>query len=303
MLNTLIQMFALIGMGLAWSSYNPGRLDSTVIRKVLTDAVYYIFLPALVFNVLWHADIGIESVKIAITAAMGVFSALILSWFICSRCKTNKAVTGAILLAASFPNATYLGYPILKSSLGDWAGTVAIQYDLFACTPILLTLGIILAAHFGGQQEKPHPLALLIRVPPLWAALIATSLNLLGIKPIAGISDLLGMMGSAVVPLMLFAIGLALKQGFSQAQHIKTVIPVVVIQLIIMPLVVLGTAILLQMDSKIQMAVVLEGAMPSMALGVVLCDRYGLNSGIYAAAVTTTTLLRIFTLPLIYGWL
>jgi predicted permease len=40
-----------------------------------------------------------------------------------------------------------------------------------------------------------------------------------------------------------------------------------------------------------------------MALGVVLCDRYGLNSGIYATAVTVTTLLSIVTLPLWYAWM
>ena len=303
MLNTLIQMFALIGMGLAWTHYNPGRVDSALIRKVLTDTVYYLFLPALVFTVLWNADIGLGSVKIAFAAAVGVFSALLLSWSICRRCKTNHAVTGAVLLAASFPNATYLGYPVLSNSLGEWAGSIAIQYDLFACTPILLTLGIMLSAHFGHQQEKPHPLLLLIKVPPLWAALIATSLNLAGVQPVAAIDGLLALMGSAVVPIMLFAIGLALKQGFQEIQHIKTVIPVVVIQLLLMPLIVFGTTTLLNMDSNVQTAVVLEAAMPSMALGVVLCDRYGLNAGVYAAAVTITTLLSIVTLPLIFSWL
>lgn len=303
MVDTLIQMFALIGLGLAWSWFNPGKLDVGVIRKVMTDVVYYIFLPALVFKVLWQAQIGIDSVKIATSATLGVVSALFLGWFVCKRCRSNPKVTGAVLLAAGFPNATYLGYPVLSNTLGEWAGSVAIQFDLFACTPILLTAGILLAAHYGGNQKKPHPLQLLIRVPPLWAALIATSLNLAGIKPVGGIMELLGIMGSAVVPIMLFAIGLALKQGFYEIRHLPSVIPVIIIQLFIMPLVVLGSSILMGMSNELRLAVVLEGAMPSMALGVVLCDRYGLNTGLYAAAVTTTTLLSLVTLPLWYGWL
>jgi len=40
-----------------------------------------------------------------------------------------------------------------------------------------------------------------------------------------------------------------------------------------------------------------------MALGIALCDRYGLNSGVYAAAVTLTTLLSLLTLPLWYSFL
>lgn len=303
MFGTLINMFALIGLGLFWSRFNPARTDSAIIRKVLTDAVYYIFLPALVFKVLWQAQLGLDSAKIALAAASGVIVSLLLSLFICRRCKTERTVSGAILLAAAFPNATYLGYPVLSHALGDWAGAVAIQYDLFACTPLLLTVGIILAARHGNTGEKPHPLQLLIKVPPLWAAIIATSLNLAGVAPVPQLISLFSILGSAVVPIMLFAIGLALWQGFGELRHSLTVIPVIVIQLFIMPLIVLGVVLLLNMPMNLRHAVVLEAAMPSMALGVVLCDRYGLNTGIYAAAVTATTLLSLFTLPLWHGWL
>lgn len=302
MLTTLIQMFALIGLGLLWSSFNPGRMDSATIRKVLTDIVYYIFLPALVISVLWQAELGIDSLKISASAAAGVISTLIMAWLLCRKCRTQGQIAGAIILAATFPNATYLGYPLLTSTLGDWAGAVAIQYDLFACTPILLTVGILLAAHYGNSGEKPNPLMLLIKVPPLWAAIIATLLNLSGIEPIAWMTGLLSMMGDAVIPLMLFAVGLALKQGFEEIRYLPTIVPVILLQLFIMPLVVLGTAILLNIDGQLRTAVILEAAMPSMALGVVLCDRYGLNTGIYAASVTVTTLLSLFTLPLWYSW-
>ncbi len=290
-------MFALIGLGLLWSSFNPARTDSAVVRKVLTDTVYYIFLPALVFNVLWQADLGLDSIKIAAAAGCGVLSALLLSWLICKRCNTTPKITGAVLLAASFPNATYLGYPLLVNTLGDWAGPVALQYDLFACTPLLLTIGILMSAHYGGGKEKPHPVSLLIRVPPLWAALIATSLNLFNIPANSWLIDLTSMMGAVVVPVMLFAIGLALKQGFSETKHLLNVIPAIFIQLFFMPLIVMAVSLALHIEGDLRIAVILEAAMPSMALGVVVCDKYGLNTGIYAAAVTATTLLSLITLP------
>jgi predicted permease len=43
--------------------------------------------------------------------------------------------------------------------------------------------------------------------------------------------------------------------------------------------------------------------MPSMVLGIVFCDRYGLDTALYAAAVTVTTALSLITLPFWYGWL
>ena len=37
--------------------------------------------------------------------------------------------------------------------------------------------------------------------------------------------------------------------------------------------------------------------MPSMVLGIVLCERYGLDTVRYAQAVTVTTLISMLTLP------
>jgi predicted permease len=48
-------------------------------------------------------------------------------------------------------------------------------------------------------------------------------------------------------------------------------------------------------------ATVLEVAMPSGVLCLVLCDRYGLDASLYAMAVTVTTVLSLLTLPLWYG--
>lgn len=66
-------------------------------------------------------------------------------------------------------------------------------------------------------------------------------------------------------------------------------IPVAAIQLFLMPLAVWGAATALGFSGEMRVALVLEAAMPSMVLGIVLADRYGLNTGVYAAALTTTT--------------
>ncbi|WJW76591.1 AEC family transporter [Thiohalobacter sp. IOR34] len=302
MLVTLLQMFALIGAGLLWAWFNPARLDATHIRRVITDLVYFLFLPALVLKVLWLAPLGADSLHIAAVAAAGVLGMLGAGLLLCRLCRVQRPVAGAVLLASAFPNATYLGYPLLISLYGERGGTVAIQYDLFACTPLLLSVGILLAARYGDRGERPHPLWMLVRVPPIWAALAAVAFNLSDLPAPEWLIGLLGMMGSAVVPLMLIAVGLALVRGFAELSHAGSILPVVVLKLALQPLLVWGMALLLGMTGELRTAVVLEAAMPSMVLGIVLCDRYGLNTGIYAAAVTLTTLLSILTLPLWYGW-
>jgi predicted permease len=302
MLATLLQMFALIGLGLGWSFFNPAKLDDETTRRVVTSVVYYLFLPALVLNVLWTAPLGVDTAKISASATAGVVMGLLLSWAICRTCRSDRSVTGAIMLAAGFPNATYMGLPLLENTLGPWARSIAIQYDLFACTPLLLTVGIILASAFGGRERDVNPVLALARVPPLWAAAAAVALNVRGVPAPVWLEGFLRMMGAAVVPLMLIAVGMALRQGFGQWRHLPTVIPVLVIQLLLMPLLVWGVASGLGLKGDILLGVVLEGAMPTMALGVVLSDRYGLNTGVYASAMTITTLFSAFTLPLWFQW-
>jgi len=42
--------------------------------------------------------------------------------------------------------------------------------------------------------------------------------------------------------------------------------------------------------------------MPSMVLGIVICDRFNLDTSLYAAAVTVTTAMSLLTLPLWHAW-
>ncbi|KPK39745.1 MAG: transporter [Gammaproteobacteria bacterium SG8_47] len=302
MFATLVQMFAVLGLGLLWVLVNPTRLGADSMREALTGVVYYLFLPALVLNVLWQASLGADSVRIALSAASGVLLSLMLMWGLCRATRCEPALTGAMLLAAGFPNATYLGLPVLVAALGDQGRSIAIQYDLFACTPLVLTVGILVASRFGTRAGNEPAGKRLVKVPALWAAILAIVLNLTNVDPPRALLGLLEVLAGAVVPLMLLAVGMALHRGFREVRHFPRVLPVLVIQLLLMPLWVWGIASALGLTNPVLSGVVLEAAMPSMALGVVFCDRYGLNTGLYAAAVTATTLLSLVSVPMWFAW-
>jgi malate permease and related proteins len=303
MVATLLPMFALIGIGLLWSWWRPGESDPEAIRRLLTSAVYHLFLPALVLRLLWQAPLGLDSIRIIAAAGSGVLVAVAASMIICRALRVPAATAGAMILAASWPNATYLGLPVLQNLYGDWAANVAIQYDLFACTPLLLTVGTLIANAYGSGGRWVNPLPVLTRVPPLWAALAAVLLNVVNVPLPAWLDAALALMGSAVVPLMLLSVGMALTRGLLALKHLPLTLPVALVQLLLMPLVVWGVATAVGLYGDQRVAVVLEGAMPSMVLGIVIADRHGLNTGVYAAALTVTTLLAFITLPFWASWM
>ncbi len=287
----------LILAGVLWRRLRPFGTDADQMRQSLTSLVYGFLLPALVLLVLWRAPLGVEALQVAFVAASCVLGGLVLAWAWFRLRKTSNPVLGTVLLAAGWGNFTYLGLPVLEGTLGEWARGVAIQYDLFAATPLLLTLGILLASRLGGTAAPRGLLRELVMVPPIWAAVAGVAFNLLGVPMNGWVQQLLEMLATGVVPLMLFSTGLALRWAPGLRRRIQTVVPVVLIRLLLIPLLVLGLTLLLGMEGPLRTAVVLEAAMPSMVLGLVLCDRFGLDTHLYAEIVVLTTALAALSLP------
>ena len=304
MLEVLIQMSGLILCGIGWQIIQPAGLDAKQTRLVLTSLVYYLLLPALVLSVLWQAELGARSLQIAAAGMFGILTGLFLSVFTCRICRSNAAAAGAAVLAASFPNVTYLGLPVLEATFGGWSRSVAIQYDLFAATPLLFTAGILVAAHYGhGRSTMRGMLRELRRIPALWACGAAILLNLSDVPMPSLLGGLLSLLERGVVPLMLISLGLSLKWGRAQWKTLPSVAPVVVLSLLIVPALVFPFTGMIGLSGEWRTAVVMEAAMPSMVLGLVICDRFGLDTSLYATSVTVTTVLSMVTLPLWYEWL
>ncbi|MBF0218349.1 MAG: AEC family transporter [Gammaproteobacteria bacterium] len=288
--------------GVVWGELQPLGLSGETLRQSLTSLVYILLLPALVIDVIWSAPLSVATLQVVALATLGVFTGALIAYMgyqlLPRRWRLAPAALGSVVLAAAFPNAPYLGLPVLESVLGSDARAIAIQYDLMACTPLLLTVGVLFAAHCGSGQLTTPLWRQLLKVPPLWALLVGMTLNLLDIPKTALPERLLSMLGNGVIPLMLISLGLSLRWQAGWLRDSKVVIPVVMIQLLITPAIIWFCAQLLHLDRFLFTAVVLEAAMPSMVLGLVIADRYRLDTHLYAIAVTLTMVVSLFTLPL-----
>ena len=304
MFDVFTQMAALIACGVAWRIWRPLGIHADTSRQSLTALVYVLLLPALVLEVLWRSPLGLDSLRISATAVSAILICMGLAWLIYRYLfrQCSRPTAGALILAAAFPNATYMGLPVLEQLLGPEARSIAIQYDLFACTPVLLSIGILLAAAHGESNVKVNPFATLIRVPPLWAAILAVGLNVAGVPMPNWLDEWLGMLGIGVIPLMLISLGMSLQWSAWKRHTLPLLLPVIILQLGVMPLVatLVGQGVGLQ--GVTLTGTILEASLPSMVLGLVLCDRYGLHTSFYALAVTITTTISLFTIPVWFNW-
>ncbi len=305
MSSVLLAMSLIILVGIVWRLI-LGNSSADAIRSHLAQSVYHLFLPALVLHVLWQVPVDLNTLRVPLVSAIAVLLSMLAAFLIYSSghlvkafIKTgnpNKAI-GALLLASAFGNFSYLGLPVLSQTFGEWSQRVAIQFDLLASTPLLFTVGIMLARYYGTSGQGHRLFMALLKVPALWAAIAALLLSATQIPMPNWLEESLSLLGAAVVPLMLLSVGMALRWQSGWAKRIPVLLPMILIQLLLMPLLVWGASIGVGMPEKLLAPVIIEGAMPTMVLGLVICDRFKLDAALYAEAVTVTTALSLLTLP------
>ena len=304
MFSILLGMSAIIIAGIGWRLL-LGSQKAEAVRGHLTRGVYDIFLPALVLHVMWQTEVNLNTVRLPLVAIACILLSLLTAalvyqegrWFP-SGFRSKRAAVGALLLAASFGNFTYLGLPVLTQTFGPDMQSVAIYFDLFASTPLLFTVGVMLARKYGANHEPIGQVPGFLKVPAVWAAIAGVMLSAMHIGIPGWLKESLGVLGAAVVPLMLLSIGMALRWQSGWAARIPVLLPMLAIQLLWMPLIAWAMSIGVGMPAELLAPVIVEAAMPCMVLGLVICDRFKLDSGLYAEAVTVSTALSLFTLPM-----
>ncbi len=300
----LLQTSVLILCGAGWRLLKPGGQPVEQIKSALIALVFYLLLPALVLSVLWATPLNSTSWKISLISTSCVLIAIAIGWFFTRTIKLEKKRAGALIIAAAFPNITYLGLPLLESTFGDWARAVAIQFDVFSCTPLILTVGVWIAHKHGREDHLDHSTAPpLWKVPAIWAAIVALYLNIDKVQVAGWLPGLLEMLSAGVTPLMLIALGMSLKWDSFRKKNALLMVPLLLLKLIIMPIIGTGFALALGLSGELMVACILETAMPSMVIGLVICEQFNLDTALYAMSVTISTLVSLVTLPLWYSLL
>jgi predicted permease len=266
-------------------------------------AVLHVFLPALAFGLVATARIDRSFLAVPLTAAVVTISGIaaglaiytLFPWFR----RIGRQAAGVMILSAAFGNVTYLGLPVIGEMLGRQFGYAAILYDLLATTPVLLTLGVFIAARFGSGKpvSLAHSVRRVLRLPPLWGVALGIAVNLGGVPVPQAVLDASSLMGKAVIPVMIFTVGLAL--DFRDVRRLYIAAPALAVKLLALPVIAWWTGSRLGLTGHILKAVTIEGAMPVMVLSLVIADEFELDVPLAAACIAASTVALFITMPLI----
>jgi len=285
--NNILPIVLLAGAGFALGKML--QIDPRSLGRV----VFYVFSPVLLFDLLVNNQLKINEAAIVVVFAicfilfMGLITLLLGYVF-----KLERPALIAILITTMFANTGNYGLPLVSFAFGEQALSYAGIY--FATTTLLFyTLGVFLAS-LGHMSFKAALLGLL-KIPTLYAVLLAILINALNLQIPTPVSRAVDLAAGGSIPLMLILLGVQLTSlEFSENQRALQLS--VGLRLIVAPLVALLFAALFGLKTLPRQASVTEASMPGMVSATVLATEYNLDTKLVTAVIFISTILSPLTL-------
>jgi predicted permease len=285
--NNILPIVLLAGAGFALGKML--QIDPRSLGRV----VFYVFSPVLIFDLLVNNQLKLNEAGIVVVFAlcfilfMGAVTFLLGYFF-----KLERPALLAILITTMFANTGNYGLPLVSFAFGEQALSYAGIY--FATTTLLFyTLGVFLASL--GHMSFREALLGLLKIPTLYAVLLAVLINALSIQIPTPVSRAVELAAGGSIPLMLILLGVQLNSlEFSENQRALQLS--VGLRLIVAPLVALLFAALFGLQTIPRQASVTEASMPGMVSATVLATEYNLDTRLVTAVIFISTLLSPLTL-------
>jgi predicted permease len=283
--------FVAIGVALR----TTGMLTAEDARP-LNTVLLWVALPALIFSAVHRSDLDPAYAMLPAIGWMVVLVGLALAWGLTRLLKLKGPTAGAFILVAVFGNTAYMGYPVAQALLGDAGLVRAIISDVFGNTAAVISLGTLIASHYGAHDVKVHPLKEILTFPPFIALAAALLLHSVSVPVV--VTGWLDALGRLVVPMIMISVGLTLKPRALRG-HFAHASIVAAVKLLVLPALALGLALLLLPDPASQRIAVLEAGVPTMMLIMIMGLRFKLDTDFIASAILLTMTGAVLTIPLL----
>jgi malonate transporter and related proteins len=294
---TILPIFAIILTG--WLAGASGYLPRDLAAPLMRFA-YYVAMPALVFRTIadekLHALLDWRFVAAFGGGSLLCFAAALLF----ERTVRGARLGNSTMLAAavSMTNTGFVALPILKALFGGPGllaaaiATVFVGAVLFPVVVVLLELDRARAATSAQQNTLVRQIA---TNPVIVATLVGLGWSVSGWALPGAASSFLAMLGEALTPCALFAIGLDLTLGELRL-HLGRYAMLSALKLVIVPLVVYGLCLALRLDHTASVAAVVCAAVPTAKSAFVLAVQYDVEKPVVSGVISLTTLFSLLTL-------
>jgi malate permease and related proteins len=254
----------------------------------LVDVIFYIGLPALAF-------VSILSQQIVLLDAAKIWASTFIVMLGCGAIgfllfKLKREKHSALYLPISLPNTVNIPFPIISLAYGSAGLFVATLYYI-PNVIMIYSLGVFIATGKDWRQN----LRTMLRVPTVYAALLALLLNFLNIDVPSQITRTLSFIGGMVIPAVVLTL------GYSLSKVKITSIPTTLLASLIR--VGGGLALgflavwIFNLTGIPRSVVILMSSMPAAVNTYLLAAKYKNEAELVASVVLVTTVASLLLIP------
>ena len=273
-----------------------GTLFATLVTQVT--------LPALIFDALAHSSFEWEYIRLFVYLFLSEIFLLLFAWGVGKGLKLTAQQMGSFLLVSTFGSSALLGYALIEAlypqnfsalTEGAFISELGVGLPLF-------TIGVMIMMHYGQKRQTlkySFQYALHFFKSPLFIAIVLGllwSFSPLKTEKIftAPLFDAIHIIAKANTFLVALTVGVLL--NFTSLHHILGItLATVAIKLFLSPLLLYFPAHFLSLESWQLQVLLLESAMPSAMLSVVLAKQYGCDAKLAAQLVFITLIVSTVT--------
>jgi predicted permease len=261
------------------------RIIGMLVRYVMT-----ISLPCLTLMTIGALDLKHAHFDIAIIAWLVMVVGTLCSFGVGRAAGLEENRLRAFMLAATFPNTGFLGYPFAYALFGTTGLSYAVIYDQMGMFPIFITLGFIIA---GGKNSPLNSL----QYPPLIALITALVLNWAGISPSGTVAAILSGIGWTTLPLTIFILGL--KVRLTAARDIRPVLWCLLLRMGAFPLLLFLVLHLLGKNGLPYRVTLMESSMPPALTTGILALQFRLDEELAFSCISLGTVASMIIFSII----
>lgn len=295
LLDVILPVFLVGGCG-----YMVGRtVPSQPI--MLTRIVFYLLGPALIFRSIYTSTVSFDnvlSIAVYIVLIQGVMFGISRLVGRLRHWDGDSQAAGSVVLL--FANCGNYGLPVMLFAFGEQGFAFGVIYVLIS-SMMQATVGIGVASWHKGASWR-HGLVQVLRVPYLYAFLLAVLLRTTSVELPQSIFRAVNLLAEAAIPGQLLMLGIQLSRVRLQHFGVDSII-LSGIKLLVPP--VLGWAVtsLLGITGLLQAVLIAEASMPSAVNALILATHFKRNVELAATTVFVSTMVSLVTITVLLGLL
>lgn len=298
-INIILPVFAVVVTGYLFARL--GILPESV-SGALIQFVYYVAIPALLFVVIAQEKIDALLNWPFIAAYGGVVAAVFLIILLGAVVWRRMPLSAGTMLATISvgSNTAIIGLPLLHSLFGHKIVVLAAITNVVVVALFLVQVFLLEAAGTTGSDDRRATLVHIKNTllnPIILSVILGVAYAITPFELPKIASDYLELLGAALTPCALFAIGMSIKLE----DLLKSGAPMVfasVIKLLILPILVLAACRLIGLDPLLTIVAVVAAAVPTAKSEFILAKQYHASEELVAGTISLTTAVSILTLIL-----